>query len=185
MNSLAAGAGSTVAIFGVGPVGLSAVLGAVVCGCSVIVAVDVLTPRLEMAKQLGATHILLAGPETNVAEEILKIAPGGVGYAFDTTGRAENVQHALDSLAAKGHFGFCTVPAEPPKMSRVMLRGISVRGIVQGDSVPDVFIPKMVDLYMDGRFPFHKMVTKFSFEQINQAIQGQAAGQVVKPVFTF
>ena len=185
MNSLAAPAGSSVAIFGAGPVGLSAVMGAAVCGCSTIVAVDVLAPRLKMAKLLGATHTVLAAPDVNVAEEIRKIAPGGVGCAFDTTGRADTIQHALDSLAAKGHLGFCTVPAEPPKMSRVMLRGISVRGIVQGDSVPDVFIPKLVDLYMDGRFPFDKMVTKYPFEQINQAIEDQAAGKVVKPVFVF
>lgn len=185
MNSLAAPAGSTLAIFGVGPVGLSAVMGAAVCGCSTIIAVDVLTPRLEMAKKLGATHSILAGSELNVAEEIRKIVPGGVNFAFDTTGRAGSVQHALDSLAAKGHLGFCTVPAEPPKMSRVMLRGISVRGIVQGDSVPHVFIPRIVELHRTGRFPFHKMVTKYPFEQINQAIEDQAAGRVVKPVFVF
>jgi aryl-alcohol dehydrogenase len=185
MNSLAAPAGSSVAIFGVGPVGLSAVMGASVCGCSAIIAVDVLHSRLDMAKQLGATHTILAGPAANLSEEIRKIAPGGVNYAFDTTGRPDTIQHALDSLAAKGHLGFCTVPAEPPKMSRVMLRGISVRGIVQGDSVPDVFIPQLVELHRSGRFPFHKMVTKYPFEQINQAIADQAAGKVVKPVFTF
>ena len=185
MNSLAVPAGSTIAIFGVGPVGLSAVMGAVVCGCSAIIAVDVLESRLAMAKQLGATHVLLAGPQASVADEIRKIVPGGVGYAFDTTGRADSNQLAIDSLAAKGHFGFCTVPSEPPKMSRVMLRGISIRGIVQGDSVPDVFIPKLVDLHMRGRFPFDKMVTKYPFEKINQAIEDQAAGKVVKPVFTF
>jgi aryl-alcohol dehydrogenase len=185
MNSLAAPAGSSVAIFGVGPVGLSAVMGAAVCGCTAIVAIDVLPSRLEMAAQLGATHAVLAGPEVNVTEEIRKIAPGGVGYAFDTTGRPDSIQHALDSLAAKGHLGFCTVPAEPPKMSRVMLRGISLRGIVQGDSVPEVFIPKMVDLYMNGRFPFDKMVARYPFEQINQAIEDQASGKVVKPVFVF
>ena len=160
-------------------------MGAVVCCCSAIIAVDVLTSRLQMAKQLGATHTVLAGPRVKVAEEIRKITPGGVGYAFDTTGRADSHQHALDSLAAKGHLGFCTVPVEPPKMSRVMLRGISVRGIVQGDSVPDVFIPKLVDLYRNGLFPFDKMVTKYPFEKINQAIEDQAAGNVVKPVFLF
>jgi aryl-alcohol dehydrogenase len=185
MNSLVAPAGSSVAIFGVGPVGLSAVMGAAVCGCSTIVAVDVLSSRLEMGTQLGATHTVLAGPDADVAEEIRKIAPAGVNYAFDTTGRADTIQHALDSLAAKGHLGFCTVPVEPPKMSRVMLRGISVRGIVQGDSVPDVFIPRMLELHRSGRFPFHKMVTKYPFEQINQAIADQAAGKVVKPVFVF
>ena len=185
MNSLAVPAGSTIAIFGVGPVGLSAVMGAVVCGCSTIIAVDVLEPRLMMARQLGATHTVLAGSQISVADEIRRIVPGGVGYAFDTTGRADSNQQAIDSLAVKGHYGFCTVPIEAPRMSRVMIRGISIRGIVQGDSVPDVFIPKLVDLYMAGRFPFDKMVTKYSLEKINEAVADQAAGKVVKPVFTF
>lgn len=185
MNSLAVPAGSTLAVFGVGPVGLSAVMGAAVCGCAAIVAVDVLPSRLDMARQLGATHTVLAAPQIDVAGEIRKIIPGGVGYALDTTGRAESNLQALDSLVVKGHFGFCTVPSEPVKMSRLMLRGLSVRGILQGDSVPDVFIPKLVDLYMAGRFPFDKMVAKYPFEQINQAVADQASGKVVKPVFTF
>ncbi len=70
-------------------------------------------------------------------------------------------------------------------MSKVMLRGLSIRGIVQGDSVPDTFIPHLVELHMNGRFPFDKLVTKYPFEKINQAIDDQAAGKVVKPVFTF
>jgi aryl-alcohol dehydrogenase len=185
MNSLNPPAGSAVAIFGAGPVGLSAVMGAVVCGCSAIVAVDVLESRLAMARQLGATHTVLAGPQVKIADEIRKIVPGGVGYAFDTTGRADSNQQALESLAAKGCFGFCAVPAEGPKMSRVMTRGLSIRGIVQGDSVPDTFIPRLVELHMNGRFPFDKLVTKYPFEKINQAIEDQAAGKVVKPVFTF
>jgi aryl-alcohol dehydrogenase len=185
MNSLAAPVGGTIAILGVGPVGLSAVMAAAVNGCSAIIAVDVLAPRLHMARLLGATHTVLADPGVKVADEIRKIAPGGVRWAFDTTGRADSHQQALDSLAAKGILGFCAVPAEAPKMSRVMSRGISIRGIVQGDSVPDVFIPKLVDLFMSGRFPFDKLVTRYPFEEINQAIEDQAAGKVVKPVFLF
>jgi aryl-alcohol dehydrogenase len=185
INSLAAPAGSTIAIFGVGPVGLSAVMAAMVRGCAVIIAVDVLKSRLTMAKQLGATHTILADSQVSIADEIRKIASAGVNYAFDTTGRADSNQQAIDSLAAKGHFGFCAVPVEAPKMSRVMTRGISIRGIVQGDSVPDVFIPKLVELHMRGQFPFDKMVTKYPFEKINQAIADQALGKAVKPVFTF
>jgi aryl-alcohol dehydrogenase len=185
MNSLHPPGGSSVAIFGAGSVGLSAVMGAVVRGCSAIIAVDVLESRLAMARQVGATHTVLAGPQVKVAEEIRKAVPSGVGYAFDTTGRADSNQQALESLAAKGCFGFCAVPAEAPKMSRVMIRGLSIRGIVQGDSVPDTFIPYLVELHMDGRFPFDKLVTKYPFEKMNQAIEDQAAGKVVKPVFTF
>jgi aryl-alcohol dehydrogenase len=185
INSLHPKAGSTIAIFGVGPVGLSAVMGAVVCGCSAIVAVDVLESRLEMAKKLGATHVVLAGAQTKTAEEIKKLVPGGAGYAFDTTGGAESNQQAIDSLAVKGHFGFCAIPAQGPPMSTVMIRGLSIRGIVQGDSVPDAFIPQLIGLYMQGRFPFDKLVTKYPFEKINQAIEDQASGKVVKPVFIF
>jgi aryl-alcohol dehydrogenase len=185
MNSLHPPAGSTVAIFGAGPVGLSAVMGAVVCGCSAIIAMDVLESRLAMARQLGATHTVLAGTQTRIAEEIRKIVPGGVGYAFDTTGREDSNQQAIESLAAKGRFGFCAVPAEAPRMSTVMIRGLTIRGIVQGDSVPDTFIPHLIELHMNGRFPFDKLVTKYPFEKINRAIEDQAAGKVVKPVFTF
>jgi aryl-alcohol dehydrogenase len=185
MNSLHPKAGNTIAILGVGPVGLSAVMGAVICGCSAIVAVDMLESRLKMAKKLGATHGVLAAANAKIADEIRKIVPSGVNYAFDTTGHADSNQQAIDSLAVKGHFGFCATPPQGPNMSTVMVRGLSIRGIVQGDSVPDVFIPHLIDLYMEGRFPFDKLVTKYPFEKINQAIEDQASGKVVKPVFTF
>ncbi|HXQ27607.1 MAG TPA: NAD(P)-dependent alcohol dehydrogenase [Candidatus Acidoferrales bacterium] len=185
MNAFQPKPGSTIAIVGAGPVGLSAVMGAVVCGCSTIIAVDVLESRLAMARQLGATHAVLAGPQVKAAEEIRKIVPSGVDYAFDSTGRADSFQQAIGSLAAKGHFGFCAIPAEGLNLSAVMLGGISVRGIVQGDSVPDTFIPRLIDLHLEGRFPFDKLVTKYPFEKINQAIEDQASGRVVKPVFTF
>lgn len=187
MNSLHPPAGSTIAIFGVGPVGLSAVMGAAICGCSAIVAVDVLEPRLGMARQLGATHAVLAGPGVETAEQIRKIVPAGVNYALDTSGRADSCQQAVSSLAPKGHFGFVTIPPGGLglDMNRIMLRGLSVRGIVQGDSVPDVFIPRLIDLHLAGRFPFDKFITKYDFAQINQAIADQAAGKVIKSVFTF
>jgi len=56
---------------------------------------------------------------------------------------------------------------------------------VQGDSIPHEFIPRLIDLHMEGRFPFDKLVTKYPFEKINEAIADQARGKVVKPVFTF
>jgi aryl-alcohol dehydrogenase len=61
--------------------------------------------------------------------------------------------------------------------------GVAIRGIVHGDSVPDAFIPRLVDLHMDGRFPFDKLVTKCPFEKINQTIKDQAAGKVGLHVF--
>jgi aryl-alcohol dehydrogenase len=187
MNSLAAKEGERVAVFGVGPVGLSAVMAAVVCGCSKIVAVDVLESRLAKARELGATHCVLAGHAMKTAEEVRHLIPGGVDGALDTTGRSDSYGQALASLAAKGRFGFVTLPAGgfEPNLATIMVGGLSIRGIVQGDSVPDVFIPRLIELHMAGRFPLDKLVTKYVFEQINQAVRDQANGKVVKPVFTF
>jgi len=187
MNSLAAEKGERVAIFGAGPVGLSAVMAAVVCGCSEIVAVDVLGSRLAMAKQLGATRSILAGPAAKTAEEVRSLIPGGVNCALDTTGRADSYHLALACLATKGRFAFVTVPAGrfEPNLAMIMRGGLSVRGIVQGDSVPDSFIPRLIELQSNGSFPFDRLVTKYPFEQVNQAIDDQASGKVVKPVFTF
>jgi len=189
MNALQARAGGSIAIFGAGPVGLSAILGAVVCGCTAIVAVDVLPSRLKMAQQLGATHTVHAGPLVKTSEEAHKLVPGGVECAFDTTASGESYQQAILSLARKGRFGFVAAPIGKPElninMSVVMNRGLTIRGIVQGDSVPDVFVPKLIDLHLAGRFPFDKFLTKYPFEKINDAIEDQATGKVVKPVFTF
>jgi aryl-alcohol dehydrogenase len=188
MNAFRPKPGSTIAVFGVGPVGLSAVLGAVVCGCSEIIAIDVLESRLEMARQLGATQVVMVRPKPNTADEVRKIVPAGVDYALDTTGRADSNQQAVLSLAAKGQFGFVATPPGNQlavNMSTVMGRGLTIRGIVQGDSQPDVFIPHLIDLYLGGRFPFERLVTRYNFDDINQAIDDQARGKVVKPVLTF
>ena len=189
MNALRPKAGSTIAIFGAGTVGLSAVLAAGLCGCGPIIAVDVVPARLEMAKQLGATHAVLAEPHAKASDEIHKIVPGGVDFSFDTTARADSYLQAIASLARKGHFGFVAAPVGNPElninMSLVMNRGLTIRGIVQGDSTPDIFIPRLIDLYLAGRFPFDKFITKYPFAQINQAIDDQASGKVIKPVFVF
>lgn len=187
MNSLQPPPGSSIAIFGVGPVGLSAVMGAVIRGCTAIIAIDILEQRLEMAKQLGATRVVRATGKLNAAEEIWRAVPGGVNYSLDTTGRAATFDQAIASLATKGSFGFVTAPAGSPglNLSAVMISGVSVRGVVQGDSAPDAFIPYLIELHMSGRFPFDKLITKYPFDQINQAILDQASGKVVKPVFIF
>jgi len=187
MNSLAAKQGESLAVFGVGPVGLSAVLAAVACGLSEIVAVDLLESRLAIAKRIGASCAVRAGPGVRAGEEIRRLIPGGVTCALDTTGRAESYHQALLSLATKGRFGFVTVPSDPfePNLAQMMLGGHTLRGIVQGDSVPDTFIPRLIDLYRRGRFPFDQFVTKYRFDEINQAVKDQASGTVVKPVFTF
>jgi len=187
MNALHPEKGSSIAIFGVGPVGLSAVMGAAISGCEPIIAVDVLPQRLDMAKAVGATHVVLAVPNGHIASSIRQKFPGGVNYALDTTGRPETGQHAIAALAPKGQFGFVTIPAGGLQinMYTVFLQGLSIRGIVQGDSVPQSFIPQLIDLHLAGRFPFDRFITRYDFSQINRAIADQAAGKAIKPVFVF
>jgi aryl-alcohol dehydrogenase len=189
INALEARPGESIVVFGVGPVGLSAILAAKVCGCTTIIAVDVLDSRLKIASELGATHVVKVLPDISTTEQILAIISSGVNYAVDTSGRVENCRAGLDALGVFGKLAFVGVPRnEKPieaDMFKMLLKGQSMLGVVEGDSFPEVFIPKLIDLYLSGKFPFDRMITKYPFHQINQAIDDQKQGKVVKVIFTF
>jgi aryl-alcohol dehydrogenase len=187
MNSLAAGPGSSIAILGTGTVGLSALLGAVVVGCATIVAVDVLESRLALAKSLGATDVVLAQPGQNLTEALRAIRPAGLNFIIDTTARPATITEAVLALAPHGSLALIGVPRPGADelrapMLAVMAQGLTIRGVVEGDSVPDEFIPRLVDLYAEGRFPFDRLIGEYEFSKINEAVAEQAAGLVVKPV---
>jgi aryl-alcohol dehydrogenase len=186
MRSFAAPAGSSIVIMGGGSVGLSAVLGAVVQGCGTIVVVEPVASRRELALSIGATHVIdpAAGP---TAEQVRAILPAGVNFAFDTTGIPSVLSAAVDSLGPQGVLGLVAIPSDPsavltlPLIQSIIL-GITVKGIVEGDSNPDVFIPELMQLHLDGRFPFDKLVTKMPFDHINEAIEAQHDGSAIKVV---
>jgi aryl-alcohol dehydrogenase len=186
MRALAAEAGSTIAIFGAGPVGLSAVMGAVVQGCSTIILVEPIPSRRALALELGATHVIdpTAG---NAAEQIRAILPSGVKYAVDTSGVVPAIAAASQSLAVRGKLAIVGVPSNPEAMLPVniigmLVQGMSVISVVEGDSVPDDFIPELVRLHAAGRFPLEKIMKTYPFGEINQAVADQIAGACVKAV---
>ena len=189
MNALKARPGESIVVFGVGPVGLSAILAAQVCGCTTIIAVDVLASRLQIALELGATHVITVNDSVPTAEQIRFIAPEGVNYALDTSGRVENCKAGLDSIGTFGKLAFLGVPRNQDPieadMFKMLIQGQSMMGVVEGDSVPEIFIPQLIDLYLAGKFAFDRMITKYDFSQINEAIEDQKQGKVVKVVFTF
>lgn len=189
LNALKAEPGSSIVVFGVGPVGMSAIMAARVCGCTSIIAVDVLDSRLEMAKGLGATDVINVSATTSVSETVLSIVPRGVNYVLDTSGRLENIKAGIDSLTTLGKLAFVGMPHNDKpfelELFPMMLKGKSIMGVVQGDSTPEVHIPLMVDLYMSGLFPFDRMISKYKLEEINEAIEDQKVGKVTKVVFTF
>lgn len=186
MRSFAAPAGSSVVIMGGGSVGLSAALGAVVQGCTTIIVVEPVAARRELALSLGATHVV--DPAVGaVDEQVRGIAPEGVNFAFDTTGIPAVLSAAVNCLGPQGTLGLVAIPADPasalslPLIQSIIL-GITVKGIVEGDSDPDVFIPELMSLYLDGRFPFDKLVTTMPFDRINDGIAAQHDGSAVKVV---
>jgi len=184
MNTLQPRPGASIAIFGVGPVGMSAVLAAVVCGCTTIVAVDIIPDRLEKAKEFGATHTVNAA-EVNPVEAIQDITSSGAEFTLECVGNPKVLRQAVDALP---RCGVCGVLGVVPPGTEVgldmdlIMNGRTVRGILAGDSISDLFIPRLLDLYSQGRFPFDRLITFYPFDQINQAVEDMAKGRVVKPV---
>jgi len=105
--------------------------------------------------------------------------------ALDTTGVLPVMRQAVDCLAPRGEAGFVSSPWDGSELSidlRRLLQGRRIRGIIEGDSDPDVFIPQLVDYWRQGLFPFEKLIRFYDFDQIEQAFHDSEAGHTVKPV---
>jgi aryl-alcohol dehydrogenase len=184
MNSLQAKAGDSIAVFGVGPVGISAVLAAVVRECAPIIAVDIHDDRLKAAKELGATHTVNAGAQDPVAA-IREITGGGPHFTLECVGNPAVFRQAVDVLPRLGVCGLLGVVPPGTEVSLDMdliMNGRTVRGILGGDAIQDQFIPELIELYQQGKFPFDRMITYYPFDEINKAVEDMEKGLVVKPV---
>jgi|SRR5579871_744411 len=185
LNVLRPAAGDSFAVFGVGAVGLSALMAAKISGCDPIVAVDIHDHRLALARQLGATHTINHRTSSDVVGEIRKIANGGVRHAVETSAVPAVLREAVECLMPAAT---CVLLGSARKGTEVALemplvqQGRMVRGVVQGDSVPQQFIPRLVDLIMAAQFPIEKMITFYDFADIERAAGESAAGTVIKPV---
>ncbi|MBB3175350.1 aryl-alcohol dehydrogenase [Endobacter medicaginis] len=185
MNALKPEAGSSIAIFGAGSVGLSAVMAARVVGCATIVVVDLNDDRLALAKELGATHTINGGKGDTVAA-IQEVTGGeGVQYSLECTGLPKVVRQAVDALRLTGvcgTIGVAPLGTEVALDMNTILFGRTVRGIIEGDSVPDIFIPRLVALWQQGRFPFDKLIRKYKLSEIDTAAHESEIGAVLKAV---
>lgn len=186
MLSLACRPGSSILIAGGGSVGLSAVLGAVIQGCSTIIVSEPMASRRSLALELGATHVIDPA-DGDLEEAVRAIRPAGLDYALDSTGRADIVQSALATLGKGGTLALVGVPAAQDATIALHLlsalgRGLTIRNVIAGDSNPDIFIPQMIELYRAGRLPFDKFVKTYRFEDINNAVRDQHDGKTVKAV---
>lgn len=185
LSALAVKPGSSFAAFGSGAVGLSAVMAARVAGATTIIAVDVTSSRLALALELGATHVVNSR-EVDPVAAIREITGGGVDYTLESSGRPEVLRQAVDCL---GIMGTCGIVGAPPlgteaaiDVNMVMVPGKRIMGIVEGDVVPQIFIPQLIALYQQGRFPFDRLVAFYDFADINQAVADSESGKTIKPI---
>ena len=183
-NKLKPELGSTLAVFGCGTVGLSAIMAAKLAGCRMVIGVDIHDSRLELAQQLGATHVINAR-HTDVVQTIKELTGGGLDYGVDCSGSPQVLRQATDSLAVGGTValvGGTSTDTEVTLNMNKLLFDKTVSGVVQGNSIPKLFIPQLIELYKQGRFPFDKLLTFYDFDQINQAVEDMKSGKVIKPV---
>lgn len=183
LNRLKPAFGTSIAVYGCGAVGLSAIMAAKIAGCQQIFAVDVHDSRLQLALELGATHAL-NGKKVDVVKEVKQAANGGTHYAVETTGVPPVVRQCLHALRPLGQAAIVGVTPEMniDVHNDLMAEGKSMIGVIEGDSVPRVFIPKLVEYYKAGKFPFDRLVKFYSFDQINEAFEDSANGSTVKPI---
>lgn len=182
LNALGVCPGSGIVVFGTGAVGLSAIMAAQVAGATTIVAVDVNPERLRLAKELGATDIV-DGASDDLGTRLRKVTSGGVSRSIDTTGRANVLSSALGVLRPGGVLGVLGTPrGDWTLAARDLSTGLTIKGILMGDSIPQLFIPALIALWRQGRFPFDKLIRTFPLAEINEAERAMLAGDVVKPV---
>ena len=178
--------GARVAVFGVGAVGLSAIMGLGLTGATHVIAVDIHPARLALARELGATDVIDASAG-DVAGRIAELTRGnGLSGAVETSGNLGSLRTAIAALGSAGTCVVIGVPRAGETVSfdvvNLVARGLRIVGTNQGDAVPRTFIPQLIALYQQGRLPVEKIVTCFPFADINQAAAASLNGSVIKPV---
>ena len=177
MNLMKVPEGSSIAVFGTGSVGIAAIMAARIVGASVIIGIDIHQPRLELARELGATHIINSNRD-DVTPVISSITGGGVEYSLDLTSNPAVSQLAVDVLNPGGSFANVARPWDMPELTE----GKKSLGVTMGSAIPQQFIPELIRYYKAGDFSFDRLEKYYDFTDINQAITDSRSGVAIKPV---
>lgn len=184
LNELCPRPGSSIAVFGAGTVGLSAVMAARLTAATTIIAIDKEAHRLALARELGATHTLESDGDT--VEAVKELTGGGVDYAIEATNGANLVAEACQSL---GILGVCAMvggakPTAEVKLNHpdMLLQGKRLIGVMGGGGQTPAFHQTLMGLHAQGRFPLERLVRYYDFEEINRAVEESDSGAVVKPI---
>lgn len=185
INTAGVRPGESIAIYGCGGVGLSAVMGAKLAGAGKIIAIDTLDKKLEMAKDLGADYVINTSRE-DPQSKVMELTGGGADYAIECVGNVEVMATAMGSIHGGGK---CVIMGSAPIGSMLsiapyeFLLGKTITGSVQGGIRPFIDIPRFVDLFMDGKLPIDRLITKtYSLEEVNDAFEALEKGKVMRSV---
>lgn len=165
--------GSSIAVFGAGSVGLAAVMAARIAGCATIFAADLHDSRLELARELGATHASREKPAR------------AFDFTLEAAGSPQALRDAVDCLAP---LGVCCLVGSARKGTEARLEmtqlqhGRTLRGCIQGDAPGDAFFPVLFEHWRRGRLPVERLITYYGFSELNRAIDDSLKGKAVKPV---
>jgi alcohol dehydrogenase len=189
LNTAKVTPGSTVAVVGLGGVGLCSILGAVVAGARKIVAVDLLDEKLTLARSLGATDTFNAA-DPDCVQKIREATKGGVEFAFELAGSVKAMEFAY-KITARG--GTTVTAGLPPAADTIQIPQVNlvaeertVKGSYIGTCVPVRDLPRYVALYQQGRLPVDKLVSgRLKLDEINAAFDLLHEGKAVRQVIMF
>ncbi|MDT0508447.1 NAD(P)-dependent alcohol dehydrogenase [Novosphingobium sp. MMS21-SN21R] len=185
LRSLAAKPGESLVVLGAGAVGLSALLGGLIAECSAVIVVEPQESRRALATELGATHVL--DGQGDVAAAVRAILPEGADMVIDTSGFMPVVEQSVNMIANRGRIGLLGVPGSldavlPVPVVQFITQGGTVRGIIEGDSDPHVFLPELIAHHKAGRLPIERFSKSYRLEDINQAIDDAHHGKAIKAI---
>jgi S-(hydroxymethyl)glutathione dehydrogenase/alcohol dehydrogenase len=186
-NALQPEPGSTVAVFGLGGIGMSAMMACRLYDCEKVIAVDISKDKLALAKALGATAVIDASTGDPV-DEVRRLTGGkGVDYSVEAAGSVATIEQAFNSVRRGG--GRCVFASHPPQSARISLDpyelicGKQIAGTWGGASNPDRDIPRFAEMYLSGRLPLEKMLTRrYRLEDINLALDDLEQHRVGRPI---
>jgi len=183
LNVLAPQPEESVVVFGAGAVGLSAVMGARLAGCRTVIAVDPVAQRRALAAELGATETVDPSAE-DVSARIAELTAGGAHAAVDTTALPDVLAAAVTALRTRGTLAVVGLgaPIAPLPVGVIMGKGLTVRGVVEGDSEPHSFIPRLAAMVRRGELPVERIVTRYDFAEFHDGWASAKTGEAVKPV---
>lgn len=182
--------GASFVVTGYGAVGAGAAMAAAIAGCGTIIVADLHEARLELARELGATHTVHGGDPAALAEAVRDATGGrGADAALDTTGIPAVMLALHQSLATRGQLVLVAATAPDAELALPLQgaagTGWSVRHVIEGSSVPPLFVPELITYWQQGRFPFDRLVTTYPIAEIERAFADSHSGASIKPIVTF